>query len=70
MIQFIRNWRIFQTVTNMKRTENKGKFTKVSLATLILTYQPRVALQSLSKQNAVSSAEGLDMMSSYHSLAQ
>jgi hypothetical protein len=49
----------FQTVTdtNMKQLENI-KESKLSLATLIATHHPRVALRLLSKENGVSSAKG------------
>jgi hypothetical protein len=41
---------------------------KFSFETLIVTYLPRVALRSLSKENGVSSAKGLDTTSRTHPL--
>jgi predicted transcriptional regulator len=42
----------------MKQLEKERKSIKFLLATLIVTYQPRVALRSVSKENGVSSAKG------------
>jgi hypothetical protein len=47
----------------------RGNLNKFSLIALIVTYQPRVALRSLSKENGVPVANDLDMTSSIHYLA-
>jgi hypothetical protein len=55
-----------QTRNNL---ETVRKVIEFSLAALIPAYQPRVALRSLSKENSVSSAKGLDRTSRAHSVA-
>jgi hypothetical protein len=56
----IGNESIWETVADkkLKQLETARKNTKVSLATLIVPYQPRLALRSLSEENGVSRAKG------------
>jgi hypothetical protein len=71
MIWVIRNKCIFETVadTNMKQLENNKGTHQVFVINIDLTYQPRMALRSLPKENGVSSARGLDRTSATHFLA-
>lgn len=64
IVAYFRNGYRHKTILNRRE-----KLIKFSWAVLIVTYQPREALRSLSKENDVSRANGLDRTSSTRYLA-